>query len=634
MKILLIEDDEYTTLLLTQALAAHNYRIETIKDGQAGLELAKAFDYDLLLLDVMLPNMDGISICRQLRAQSYETPILMMTVQDSTNLRVMGLEAGADDYVVKPFVLSELIARIRALLRRGREILPVVLAWENLEFDCNTREVTYCASRLHLTPKEYDLLELFLRNPRKIFSRSKLLDRIWLSSEFPGEEAVTTQIKGLRQKLKAVGMTADLIETVYGLGYRLRESDKKTRTLEPASQRKIPSPRAQELHLAEAEVMTVVTKTWEEFKQNRLGKQYELFEQALAQLSTTTPDGYVLKQAQAEAHRLAGSLGCYGWLEGSKVALEIELLLQNFVGWDQSTVFGLERLEKLIKLLKTTLQQPPSTPAIPPLTSRTPWARLLIIDDDTMVIERIKLEAAAWNLLLEVATDLTAARSILALNPPDVILLDLTFPHTQENGFTLLAELTTKLPEIPVLVFTTDNQLHQRVEAARLGADSFLHKTMTAPEVLSIVRTSLKHHCVTQAKVMVVDDDPLVLNQVNRLLLSWGFQVTTLQHPKRFWEVLEAATPDLLILDIKMPDFSGIELCQAVRNDIRGRQLPVLFLSVHSDAETVHQVYAVGADDYLHKPIVETELISRILNRLYRKQLKHKLKLNVVNNKV
>ncbi len=227
MKILLIQDDEYTTSLLTQALAAYNYRIETINDGEAGLELAKAFDYDLLLLDVMLPSMDGISICRQLRAHDYQIPILMMTVQNSISLSVMGLEAGADDYVVKPFVLSELIARIRALMRRGKVILPMVLTWENLQFDCNTLEVTYKGLRLHLTPKEYDLLELFLRNPRKIFSRSELLDRIWFSSEFPGEEAVTTQIKGLRQKLKAVGMTTNLIETVYGLGYRLREEEKK-----------------------------------------------------------------------------------------------------------------------------------------------------------------------------------------------------------------------------------------------------------------------------------------------------------------------------------------------------------------------------------------------------------------------
>ncbi|WP_272900260.1 winged helix-turn-helix domain-containing protein [Tolypothrix bouteillei] len=112
------------------------------------------------------------------------------------------------------------------LLRRAKSALPVVLTWEKLQFDTSTREVSYKGKRLHLTPKEYGLLELFLHKPRKIFSRSDLLNSVWLSFESPGEEAVTTQIRGLRQKLKAAGMAVDLIETVYGVGYRLKEEDK------------------------------------------------------------------------------------------------------------------------------------------------------------------------------------------------------------------------------------------------------------------------------------------------------------------------------------------------------------------------------------------------------------------------
>ncbi|MBO3462451.1 response regulator transcription factor [Aetokthonos hydrillicola Thurmond2011] len=227
MKILLIEDDLEFIAVLQQALMSHNYRIEIASDGQTGLELATAFNYDLILLDIILPKIDGISITKQLRSLSYQMPILIMTGQGSPNVHVAALNGGADDYIMKPFTLPELIARIQALLRRSRVILPAVLVWENLQLDTTNRVVIYRGKYLHLTPKEYDLLELFLRNPRKIFTRSELLNRIWFCAEAPGEEAVTAHIKGLRKKLKTAGMTANLIETIYGLGYRLKESGQK-----------------------------------------------------------------------------------------------------------------------------------------------------------------------------------------------------------------------------------------------------------------------------------------------------------------------------------------------------------------------------------------------------------------------
>ncbi|MDF5730931.1 MAG: response regulator [Rhizonema sp. PD38] len=754
MKILLIEDDQSIASILKKVLTAYNYQIEIVNDGQTGLEFVKAFDYDLLLLDVMLPKLDGISLCQQLRLEGYQMPILMLTANNSTTTRVMSLDVGADDYVIKPFETSELIARIRALLRRGREVLPTLLTWENLHLNSNTREVTYGDKFLHLTPKEYSLLELFLRNPCRIFSRSALLDRIWLSSEIPGEEAVTTQIKGLRRKLKAVGITADLIETVYGFGYRLNKKDKAKEEQGKAKQAEAQT----EKHIAEAKVMAVVTTMWDEYKES-LKEKFDLFEQVQAHLSKKTLDIQLLKEAQAEAHRLAGSLGCYGLLEGSKVARQIELWLQSLISLKQSATFRMENLEKSIKYLKKILQQQvfeeedkivsrqrgadgeilyssllsplsqekchakarnramvtrireelkqihlanqielfeqalvnlsttsidrcllseaeavahylvgsleclelpegskvareielslqvltsgrqsitlqwekfeelikllkkilkQSTIPVTPSPS-IPSARLLIIDDDIVVRERIKVEAIAWDLEVEEATSLIAARRLVAVHPPDVILLDLSLLNSQQKSITFIRELTEDKPGIPVIVFSSSNQLDQRVEAARLGAYCFLHKTMSVVQVLSVVKTALNHNA-TKAKVMVVDDDPIILNHVKTLLLPRGFQITTLQYPHHFWKVLEAVIPDLLVLDIKMPGFSGIELCQAVRNDTRWNQLPVIFLSVCSDTETLHEVYAVGADDYVEKPIVESELITRILNRLERTQ--------------
>ncbi|WP_414583959.1 response regulator [Scytonema sp. PCC 10023] len=624
MKILLVEDDEFNALLLEKALKAYNYQIETAKDGQTGLELAKMFEYDLLLLDVMLPKMDGINLCRQLRLEGYHMPILMLTANNTTSLRVTGMEAGADDYITKPIDLSELVARMKALLRRAKVILPTILSWENLSLDTNTRVVTYNGESLHLTPKEHSLLELFLRNPGRIFTRSALLDSVWLSSESSGEEAVTTQIKGLRQKLKAVGMTQDLIETLYGLGYRLRKHEKDTIRQDSNKhnrRRSLSSSELSQKRKAEAEVIVLVKKMWEEFKGSRLQEQLQLFEQVLAHLSTGNPDSYLMQQAQTEAHRLAGTLGCYGFHEGSKLARQIEVVLQSLTSWQQYPVWQLERLEKLITSLQNILQQ--SSQAATLATSKLPLPRLLIIDNDTILTERIKLDAAAWGLQVEIATDLTTAKSVLASYSPNVILLDLTFSNSQENGLNFLSEITQNHPKIPVIIFTATHQFRCRVEAARLGAHTFFHKTTPVDEVLSVVRKSLNQSVATdEAKIMVVDDDPVVLNHVKSLLLPLGFQVTTLQQPQHFWKELETFSPELLILDIEMPNFNGIELCQVVRTDSRWNHLPVLFLSVHSDAKIVRQVYAVGADDYLRKPIVEQELITRVLNRLERTQQK------------
>ena len=151
-------------------------------------------------------------------------PVLMLTARDTSTDKVLGLDAGADDYVVKPFDLKELLARIRALLRRGSSTLPPLLTWESLRLDPATCEVTYGDRLLALTPKEYSLLEFFLRSSGRVLSRSVILDHLWSSGDPPGEETVKVHLRSLRQKLKAAGAADDFIETVYGLGYRLKHS--------------------------------------------------------------------------------------------------------------------------------------------------------------------------------------------------------------------------------------------------------------------------------------------------------------------------------------------------------------------------------------------------------------------------
>ncbi|HEY9646508.1 MAG TPA: response regulator transcription factor [Chroococcidiopsis sp.] len=224
MKILLVEDDERIAQALAEALSDQNYAVDVACDGQEGWDYVEAYEYSLFLLDWMLPKLDGIRLCQRIRQHGIHTPVLLLTAKDTSSDKVMGLDAGADDYVVKPFDLQELMARIRALLRRGTTTLPAVLEWGKLRLDPSTTEVAYGDRPLHLTPKEYQLLELFLRQGHRTLSRSAILEALWSSEEPPGEETVKVHIRSMRQKLAAVGAT-DLLETVYGLGYRLRNAD-------------------------------------------------------------------------------------------------------------------------------------------------------------------------------------------------------------------------------------------------------------------------------------------------------------------------------------------------------------------------------------------------------------------------
>ena len=224
MRILLVEDDAGFAEALAEALSDQWYVVDVASDGEAGWMQAQAMDYDLMLLDVMLPKLDGISLCQRLRAQGYSNPILMITARDTSYDKVSGLDAGADDYVVKPIDLPELLARVRALLRRGMSSTSPVLEWGGLKLDPSTYDVSYDNKPLRLTPKEYALLELFLRSGRRVLSRSLLIEHIWSLESPPTEDTVKAHVKSLRNKLKTVGAPHDLIETVHGLGYRLKQN--------------------------------------------------------------------------------------------------------------------------------------------------------------------------------------------------------------------------------------------------------------------------------------------------------------------------------------------------------------------------------------------------------------------------
>ncbi len=222
MRILLVEDDERIAEPLAEDLRHQNYIVEIAPDGIQGWDYAQAAAYDIILLDLMLPLLDGISLCKRLRAAKYPGFVLMLTAKDTTSDKVIGLDAGADDYLVKPFKLAELEARIRALLRRPSALRPPILSQGKLALDPACRTVTYAENLLDLTPTEYLILEYLLQNSSQVFTRAMLLNKLWELDRDSGENTIKTHINNLRRKLKEVGCEDKLIETVYGVGYRLR----------------------------------------------------------------------------------------------------------------------------------------------------------------------------------------------------------------------------------------------------------------------------------------------------------------------------------------------------------------------------------------------------------------------------
>jgi DNA-binding response OmpR family regulator/HPt (histidine-containing phosphotransfer) domain-containing protein len=499
VKILLVDDDDCLGDLLTRSLAAYHYVVDTVKDGEMGWTYGSTFDYDLIVLDIMLPKLDGISLCQRFRAEGYTTPILLLTAQDTSTAKVNGLDAGADDYVVKPFDMAELSARVRALLRRSSVSPLPLLTWGDLLLNPSSCEVTYNGQPLTLTTKEYELLELFMRESQHVFSTDEILGRLWSSEEFPSEATVRSHIRRVRHKLVMVGAPTDFIATVHGRGYFLKASNE----AQHSPPDRLETSASSDRHTAaQVEYLAFLNETWLAQKAKILN-QLTIFEQAIALLPQGAIPPSLQQQAYHVAHKLAGTLGTFGLSQAMTLARHLE---QSFA---------------------------PTSPP-PPMT--------------------------------ELVTLLSALQQAIQNQ------------HTIDH----LQAISSNSPG--------------RVAPLSSSPDSLEQNT----------------------RVMIVDDDQRWLKTLPNLLKPWGFKITTLAEPLQFWTVLQSVTPDLLVLDVNMPDVNGLELCQALRHDPHWQRLPIVFLSGITDQSTQNHAFTLGADDYLCKPVAGVDLANRILNRLRR----------------
>jgi DNA-binding response OmpR family regulator len=223
MKILLIEDEKELTRTLKKGLKEAGYNVDVVYDGESGVSLAVTGEYDCIILDYRLPKLNGLEVCREIRRNKVNTPILMLTVIDSVEMKVQCLDAGADDYLTKPFSFSELLARIRALTRRSRYSSSIIQV-EDLILNPSSRTVTRGGKKIYLTPREYDLLYFLLVNQGRVVTRMEIAENVWGINFDRGTNYVDVYINYLRKKID-YGFSKKLIHTVRGVGYVLKAED-------------------------------------------------------------------------------------------------------------------------------------------------------------------------------------------------------------------------------------------------------------------------------------------------------------------------------------------------------------------------------------------------------------------------
>jgi DNA-binding response OmpR family regulator/HPt (histidine-containing phosphotransfer) domain-containing protein len=588
MRILVVEDDPIISQLISISLEPQNYAVDFATDGQMGLDLSDAYEYDAILLDVSLPKKDGIAVCQQIRSQGNTVPILLLTALDSPADRARGLDAGADDYLGKPFDPQELLARIRAILRRSHQPSTPILTWGNLHLDPVSTTITYSDKLVPVTPKEYALLELFLRNSKRVFSCDAILDHLWSYDETPSEEAIRTHIKGLRHKLKQAGATTNLIETVYGIGYRLKPVN------------------SQEVNL--------LTDTWEKFKGQVL-EQVAVLERLSIRFLNRDLQSDWQEVGRSIAHSLSGSLGMFGFSLSSELARQIEKLLGS--RQDLTREQG-QWLYSMVAALQEELERPVSLPDLY-YFNPAPAIDILLVSVDPNLEREIQslTDERKWHVL--VVPTIAAAKSQLQSHLTRSILLAPDIAKQTEEVVRLLVEVGKHVPAIPLILLADAPGLHPEIE--RFGTCTSICPNHPS-EIIFEIERSIAQVESTLTHILVVDDDLKILAILRALLVPWGFRVTTLSDPQKFWEVVPVAKPDLLILDVEMPTINGLELCQSVRERVDWSHLPIIFLTARTEPSLIQQVFAIGADDFVNKPVVGPEIIARITNLMERQQVK------------
>ncbi len=623
MKVLIVEDDQQLAEILKNSLKSR-YAIDIAQDGLQASQFLFSNNYDLVLLDSSLGAIDGLTLCQDLRQAGNQVLIMLMSSNDSTSDRVAGLDAGADDYVIKPVALGELEARMRALLRRRTVSELPILTWGLLRLETSSCNVFYDGKPLGLTTKEYSIVELLLREKERIFSQRALLDALWPSDNNPrGEETVRTHMKRLRQKLKPVG-ASDLIETVYGLGYRLNPALKSTPATVPYED------------ISDGDVTPAIPMTAADLKEETIAqfwaKQSGRFLERIAALDHLTQalqknlsDQDLRGIVRHDCMQLVAAVGgiCFPealpkvqalgqWLQKAplKAPAEIQILRQ------QIALLG--------NLLEGVRDGNDSSDRFNRVLDKNPERRILMVDPDREYVTELMSAGHRWGLQVVRATSPGAAWDAIARVCPDMLLMDCSEGTDTAANLNLLQQICDRCPNVPISILA-DGNVNDPLGIAKFGGQGFYRKSIPQTTLLERIQERLpkrkSESFSAGAKILVVDDDRVLLEFLKGILEPWGFQVTLCEDSSQCEALIERECPDLLVLDLEMPQVHGLELCERLRSNASTVLLPILVLTAHQNVTTIQKVYSAGADDFVSKPVITPELMTRIFNRLERSEL-------------
>lgn len=610
MKIILIEDDVALSQLLASHLQQHRYVVERVEDGILGLDFVLATHADLLILDVELPQLDGFQLCQQLRNAGVQAPVLFLSARQQDKDKVKGLEVGADDYLVKPFSLTEFLARVQALLRRPPVQQGSRLTWGPIMLDTKTYEVSYAGQPMMLRPKEYKLMECLLRHQGEVCSYERLFDHIWSLDAIASKESLKAHVKGVRQALGRVEAPKDLIQVVRGIGIHLNpdykrdpdglESDQSGLAPEVTPE-VISDPTQPNSPLLLPQIQTA----WGQFRP-LLVERIQTIERALSQWQSGELTAPLRQQAETAAHALAGSLGTFGHWQGSETARQIETALMTLDSFQPDCHAAL--MKQTLHLQYLLRQAPVSLLPPPALATLAPPISILALGLDPLSVDYLHTLLNPLGIRLVSAVTVPEAEGLVSKTGAALVLLAIEDPVLEGEALRWAAQ-----QRIPVVFCAQQDSLAQRVRASQMGVLGVLpypfqtENMMASSLVTKMIRRVISPPLPTLPRLVGVDDDPLFLNRLRQQLES-QVQLKLLTEPEDFWEIICAEPPDICLIDVKLPSFSGFELCQAMRSDARFDQVPIVLITGYPNQDERNLAHQVGANDYLIKDIDMNQL--------------------------
>jgi DNA-binding response OmpR family regulator/HPt (histidine-containing phosphotransfer) domain-containing protein len=622
IKILLVDDDHRFTATAKEILENKLYKIDVLNKGGKATDFVLTNNYDLLILDVMIPEVNGITICRNLRSNDSAIPILLLTALTQKNDKLKAFEAGADDYLVKPVDWDELIARIRALLRRKKVYQEQILEWGKIKIFTENKQSFYEEEKLNLTPTQFEILQTFLRQPNRVYSYEDILQQLWelWDGDPPTNDTIRSHIKGLRKSLEKAGAPKDIIETQYRLGYRIKKLDTTDKQGKLTTQKEQKTNKEKDINkekreLQQKKIETALQIMWQQYKQS-VWDDLQVLDDYNNNLTVNLNREDVIRKA----HSLVGFLGSLGLKTASNICREIENLLTNNKD-NQKIKIELEKLSSNLKNLdELQLNQNNNTVTSEHSTQQAYlMSQILMIADSSSLTKKLQELGTCWNLNLELIDDFSEIKTRLETEKYRGIIVEFN-PEAKkhENRKKIIEFLKEKYPHFPLIILSKKDDLPTRLEIAKYKVNSFISQNLFPEQIIKIVYQLL--HTSSAKKVILVDDDCKFHQIFRQILAEDNLEIITLSDPYQLLDLMETIIPELLILDLQMPKVNGIDLCRVIRNDPRWDKLPIIFLTAYLTEDIIDQLIAVGADDFISKSKIELDLHNRIIMNLQRSQ--------------